>query len=156
MLPWTNDTRAEANSKVKQQREGISTSILRFSSFLFLLSRGTKVPSAFAIISDLVLAYWILWSLLWKGKSCMLFKASVAEATSSNTTQAWPLCFKVLKARTSRIFPNWEKTARSDFLTVRTLELDLLVEVVDVDGDVRRGAVLLRGATADRRRHLAA
>lgn len=62
MLPWTNDTRAEANSKVKQQREGISTSILRFSSFLFLLSRGTKVPSAFAIISDLVLAYWILWS----------------------------------------------------------------------------------------------
>lgn len=47
----------------------------------------------------------------------MLFKASVAEATSSNTTQAWPLCFKVLKARTSRIFPNWEKTARSDFLS---------------------------------------
>jgi hypothetical protein len=39
----------------------------------------------------------------------------VADATSSNTTHAWPLCFKVLKARTSRIFPNWEKTAWRDF-----------------------------------------
>jgi len=55
--------------------------------------------------------------LSYKGKSCILFIASVADATSLKTTQAWPLCLRVLKASTSRIFPNWEKTALRDFLS---------------------------------------
>lgn len=85
-LRWTS-----LNKKNKELK-----SVIPLSSCLFRFSLGTKVPSAFAIISDLVFAYCILWingniklsfskrtsSIAWHKlrEKCSIYEAAAAES----------------------------------------------------------------------------
>ena len=98
-----------------------------------------------------------------KGKPCMDVSAFVAAVTSENTTHAWPRKRYVLMQTTSKILPNCEKMAYKHLLSsatqckwsrvtpsprnpahavcssyMRTIFLELLVQVADVHGGVWR------------------
>lgn len=95
-------TRIKADQKrikrmIKHQREHIQP----LSSCLFRLSLGTKVPSAFAITSDLVFAYCILYTY---DKKFITFLWCTPIMLMYNKTGTWGKIIKNLHKRSAEFY----------------------------------------------------